>query len=115
MAAAAEQLSANAEEVKSASGQISSAIEEISRSAQQSAKACETAMALGTRLEAGAKDMGVKASQNVEKCTRVTDVLATNKEALDSMIANIGQAARPRMCSSWKSAPGASTRSWIRS
>src|SRR3984957_18809203 len=93
LAAAAEQLSANAEEVKSASGQISSAIEEISRSAQQSAKACEVAVALGGRLEAGAKDMGLKATKNVEKCTSVSGVLATNKEALDSMIANIGQAA----------------------
>jgi methyl-accepting chemotaxis protein len=99
LAAAAEQLSANAEEVKSASGQISSAIEEISRSAQQSAKACETAMTLGTRLEAGAKDMGLKATQSVEKCTSVSGVLATNKEALDSMIANIGQAAQMSLAS----------------
>jgi len=94
LAAAAEELSANAEEVKSASGQISAAIEEISRAAQVSSKACETAMALGTKLEHAAKDMGAKATTSGEKCTAVSTLLTTNKEALDSMIVNIGQAAQ---------------------
>ena len=94
LAAAAEELSANAEEVKSASGQISAAIEEISRAAQVSSKACETAMALGTKLEHAAKDMGLKATVSGEKCVAVTSLLTTNKEALDSMIVNIGQAAQ---------------------
>ena len=94
LAAAAEELSANAEEVKSASGQISAAIEEISRAAQVSSKACETAMALGTKLEHAAKDMGLKATVSGEKCVAVTTLLTTNKEALDSMIVNIGQAAQ---------------------
>src|ERR1035438_5055302 len=94
LAAAAEELSANAEEVKSASGQISAAIEEISRAAQVASKACETAMALGTKLEHAAKDIGVKATESGEKCTAVSTLLTTNKEALDSMIVNIGQAAQ---------------------
>jgi methyl-accepting chemotaxis protein len=99
LAAAAEELSANAEEVKSASGQISSAIEEISRSAQIASKACETAMALGTKLEHAAKDMGLKATESGEKCTGVSTLLATNKEALDAMIVNIGQAAQMSLSS----------------
>lgn len=99
LAAAAEELSANAEEVKSASGQISAAIEEISRAAQVSAKACETAMALGAKLESGAKDMGLKATQSGEKCAAVNSLLTTNKEALDSMIVNIGQAAQMSVAS----------------
>ncbi len=99
LAAAAEELSANAEEVKSASGQISSAIEEISRAAQVSSKACETAMALGTKLEHAAKDMGLKATESGEKCIGVTNLLTTNKEALDSMIVNIGQAAQMSLAS----------------
>jgi methyl-accepting chemotaxis protein len=94
LAAAAEELSANAEAVKSASGQISGAIEEISRAAQVASKACETAMALGAKLEGAAKEMGVKATESGEKCVAVTTLLTTNKEALDSMIVNIGQAAQ---------------------
>ncbi len=94
LAAAAEELSANAEEVKAASGQISAAIEEISRAAQVSSKACETAMALGTKLEHAAKDMGVKATESGEKCRSVSTLLTTNKDALDEMITNIGQAAQ---------------------
>jgi methyl-accepting chemotaxis protein len=94
LAAAAEQLSANAEEVKSASAQISAAIEEISRAAQVSSKACETAQTLGTKLEHGAKEMGMKATASGEKCAAVTALLTSNKEALDSMIANIGQSAQ---------------------
>lgn len=94
LAAAAEELSANAEEVKSASGQISAAIEEISRAAQVASKACETAQTLGTKLEVAAKEMGVKATVSGEKCVAVTTLLTTNKEALDSMIVNIGQAAQ---------------------
>jgi methyl-accepting chemotaxis protein len=94
LAAAAEELSANAEEVKSASGQISGAIEEISRAAQVASKACETAMALGAKLEGAAKEMGLKATVSGEKCVAVTTLLTTNKEALDSMIVNIGQAAQ---------------------
>ena len=92
--AAAEELSANAEEVKSASGQISAAIEEISRAAQVASKACETAQTLGTKLENAAKEMGAKATVSGEKCVAVTTLLTTNKEALDSMIVNIGQAAQ---------------------
>jgi methyl-accepting chemotaxis protein len=99
LAAAAEELSANAEEVKSASGQISAAIEEISRAAQVSAKACETAQVLGTKLEIAAKDMGGKATESGEKCTAVSTLLTTNKEALDSMIENIGQAAQMSLAS----------------
>jgi len=99
LAAAAEELSANAEEVKSASGQISAAIEEISRAAQVSSKACETAMALGTKLEHAAKDMGLKATQSGDKCAAVSTLLTTNKEALDSMIVNIGQAAEMSLAS----------------
>jgi len=99
LAAAAEELSANAEEVKGASAQISSAIEEISRSAQSSAKACEVAMALGSKLEHAAKDMGMKATVSGEKCSGVTTLLATNKEALDAMIVNIGQAAQMSLAS----------------
>jgi len=94
LAAAAEELSANAEEVKSASGQISAAIEEISRAAQVASKACETAQTLGTKLENAAKEMGAKATVSGEKCVAVTTLLTTNKEALDSMIVNIGQAAQ---------------------
>jgi len=94
LAAAAEELSANAEEVKSASGQISGAIEEISRAAQVASKACETAQALGTKLENAAKEMGVKATESGEKCTAVSTRLVANKESLDSMIVNIGQAAQ---------------------
>jgi methyl-accepting chemotaxis protein len=99
LAAAAEELSANAEQVKGASAQISSAIEEISRSAQSSAKACEVAMALGSKLEHAAKDMGMKATVSGEKCSGVTTLLATNKEALDAMIVNIGQAAQMSLAS----------------
>ena len=99
LAAAAEELSANAEEVKSASGQISAAIEEISRAAQVSSKACETAMALGAKLEHAAKDMGLKATVSGEKCAAVSTLLTTNKEALDSMIVNIGQAAEMSLAS----------------
>ena len=99
LAAAAEELSANAEEVKSASGQISAAIEEISRAAQVSSKACETAMALGAKLEHAAKDMGLKATESGDKCTAVSALLTTNKEALDSMILNIGQAAEMSLAS----------------
>jgi methyl-accepting chemotaxis protein len=94
LAAAAEQLSANAEEVKSSSGQISSAIEEISRSAQTASKACETSVALGAKLEAAAKDMSQKALESGEKCTSVAALLVTNKEAIDKMIINIGEAAQ---------------------
>jgi methyl-accepting chemotaxis protein len=99
LAAAAEELSANAEEVKSASGQISAAIEEISRAATVSSKACETAMALGAKLEHAAKDMGAKATISGQKCVAVTTLLTTNKEALDSMIVNIGQAAEMSLAS----------------
>ena len=94
LAAAAEQLSANAEEVKSSSGRISMAIEKIGRSAQVSAKACETSMALGTRLEHAAKDMSQKALESGEKCTTVSALLVTNKLAVDEMIVNIGSAAQ---------------------
>jgi methyl-accepting chemotaxis protein len=99
LAAAAEELSANAEEVKGASAQISGAIEEISRAAQVSSKACETAMALGSKLEHAAKDMGMKATESGEKCTSVTVLLTTNKDALDEMIVNIGQAAQMSLSS----------------
>jgi len=99
LASAAEELSANAEQVKSSSAQISAAIEEISRAAQVSSKACETAMALGAKLETAAKDMGSKATVSGEKCTAVTTLLTTNKEALDSMIENIGQAAQMSLAS----------------
>jgi len=75
-------------------------------------------MALGTKLEHAAKDMGAKATTSGEKCTAVSTLLTTNKEALDSMIVNIGQAAqmslgRQRMFSNWKSGRGASTKSWM--
>jgi methyl-accepting chemotaxis protein len=99
LAAAAEQLSANAEEVKSASGQISAAIEEISRAALVSSKACETSMSLGAKLEQAAKDMGSKATESGEKCNAVSTLLATNKDALDAMIVNIGQAAQMSLAS----------------
>jgi methyl-accepting chemotaxis protein len=93
LAAAAEELSANAEQVKGASGQISAAIEEISRSAQLAGKACETSVALGGQLEHAAKDMSDKAGTNETKCGNVSGLLATNKEAIDAMIANIGKVA----------------------
>jgi methyl-accepting chemotaxis protein len=93
VAAAAEQLSANAEEVKSASGQISTAIAEISRSAQLSAKACEISVALGNRLELGARDMSQKSSESSEKCTAISSLLISNKVATDEMIVNISNAA----------------------
>ena len=99
LAAAAEQLSANAEEVKSASGQISSAIEEISRSAQVSAKACESSVALGSKMEAVAKDMNETATEGAHKCAAVSALLVTNKAAVDEMIVNIGLAAQGAVAS----------------
>jgi methyl-accepting chemotaxis protein len=93
LAAAAEELSANAEQVKGASGQISAAIEEISRSAQLSGKACETSVALGGQLEHAARDISDKAAANEAKCGSVSGLLVANKEAIESMIANIGKAA----------------------
>jgi len=99
VAAAAEQLSANAEEVKSASGQISIAINEISRSAQLSAKACETSVALGNRLEHAAKDMGRRSAESSEKCTSISTLLTANKLATDEMIVNIGDAATASLAS----------------
>ena len=93
MAAAAEELSANAEQVKGASGQISAAIEEISRSAQLAGKACETSVTLGNQLEHAAQDMSARAKVNEAKCGSVTGLLSTNKEAIEGMIANIGKAA----------------------
>ncbi len=56
-------------------------------------------MALGTKLEHAAKDMGLKATESGEKCTGVSTLLATNKEALDAMIVNIGQAAQMSLAS----------------
>jgi len=99
VAAAAEQLSANAEEVKSASGQISTAISEISRSAQLSARACEASVALGNRLEHAAKEMGRRSTESSERCTVITSLLLSNKEATDEMIVNIGNAAEVKLAS----------------
>jgi chemotaxis signal transduction protein/methyl-accepting chemotaxis protein len=99
VAAAAEQLSANAEEVKSASGQISTAISEISRSAQLSARACEASVALGNRLEHAAKEMGRRSTESSERCTVITSLLLSNKEATDEMIVNIGNAAVVKLAS----------------
>ncbi len=99
LAAAAEELSANAEEVKGASGQISAAIEQISRSAQVSAKACEASLALGAKLEHAARDMSQKAAESSEKCASVSNLLTTNKEAIDAMIGNIGKAAESSISS----------------
>jgi methyl-accepting chemotaxis protein len=93
LAATAEQLSANAEEVKTSSSQISTAIDQINKAASAQAKSAEASNALSAQLLQAAKVMGENAEASAQKATAIAQLLASNKENVDQLIANIGKAA----------------------
>ena len=93
VAATAEELSAAVEEINRAASQIMAAIGQISGGAQaQSVKTQQAASAL-TQIEAGAVQAEGRAGQAVDLATALIETLGTNKDAVDSMIVTIGEAA----------------------
>lgn len=94
VASAAEELSAAVEEINRAASQINTAINEINTGARTAAeKGQQTAEAVN-QIEQGAQLSSTRGGAAVEKAETMLTQLGHNKEAVDSMIAAIEQAAR---------------------
>jgi len=93
LAATAEELSTNADELKSSSQQISTAIEQINKAGGVQAKAAEASNALGAQMRQAAKGMGDRAQLSVEKAQATKKVLVSNKANVDALIVNVGKSA----------------------
>jgi methyl-accepting chemotaxis protein len=94
VASAAEELSAAVEEINRAATQIDTAITEINAGARTAAeKGQEIAVAV-IQIEKGAQLSESRGGSAVERADAILTMLGTNKDAVDSMISAIGQAAR---------------------
>ncbi|GIE80351.1 chemotaxis protein [Actinoplanes philippinensis] len=94
VASAAEELSAAVEEINRAATQINVAINEINTGARTAAeKGQQTAEAVN-QIEQGAQLSSTRGGAAVERADVILELLATNKQAVDSMITAIGTAAR---------------------
>jgi methyl-accepting chemotaxis protein len=94
VASAAEELSAAVEEINRAAAQIGTAITQINTGARTAAeKGQQTADAV-TQIEQGAQLSQERGGAAVERSDTILALLVSNKEAVDSMISAIGQAAR---------------------
>ncbi|BEL11934.1 methyl-accepting chemotaxis protein [Actinoplanes sichuanensis] len=94
VASAAEELSAAVEEINRAASQINVAINEINTGARTAAeKGQQTAEAVN-QIEQGAQLSSTRGGAAVERADVILELLAGNKQAVDSMINAIGTAAR---------------------
>ncbi|WP_245664847.1 methyl-accepting chemotaxis protein [Actinoplanes subtropicus] len=94
MASAAEELSAAVEEINRAAGQINRAINEINSGARTAAGNVQEIAESLARIERGAQLSRSRGGAAVERVDQILSLLGTNKDAVDSMIEAIGQAAR---------------------
>ena len=94
VASAAEELSAAVEEINRAATQINTAITEINTGARTAAEKGQQTAGSVSQIEDGAQMSANRAGGAVERADAILELLATNKEAVDSMIEAIGQAAR---------------------
>ncbi|BBH64223.1 chemotaxis protein [Actinoplanes sp. OR16] len=94
VASAAEELSAAVEEITRAAGQINVAINEINTGARTAAEKGQQTADLVAQIEQGAQSSATRGSNAVERADVILELLAGNKESVDSMINAIGTAAR---------------------
>nr|WP_296070903.1 methyl-accepting chemotaxis protein [uncultured Actinoplanes sp.] len=94
VASAAEELSAAVEEINRAATQINTAITEINTGARTAAEKGQQTAGSVSQIEDGAQMSANRAGGAVERADAILELLGTNKEAVDSMIEAIGQAAR---------------------
>jgi methyl-accepting chemotaxis protein len=99
LAASAEELSANADEVKASASQIATAIEQIQKAAGVQGKAADKAKDLGQQLASAARAMGERATESVDKATKIKQTLEVNKVNVDVLIGNIASAASAALSS----------------
>ncbi|SDT78005.1 methyl-accepting chemotaxis protein [Actinoplanes derwentensis] len=94
VASAAEELSAAVEEINRAATQINVAISEINAGARTAAQKGEQTSVLVGEIEQGAQLSVNRGASAVERSDVILGLLVSNKEAVESMIEAIGQAAR---------------------
>jgi methyl-accepting chemotaxis protein len=92
VAASSEELSATIEEINRASTEINKAIYEISKGADTAASAAEESASGVAQIEKGVVLAEERAGIAVSKGEAITELLTTNKDAVDSMIRGINDA-----------------------
>jgi methyl-accepting chemotaxis protein len=86
VASAAEELSSAVEEINRAAAQIMTALEQINKGAQQQAAATQESSAAVAQIEKGAILSQQRAKAAVEKGQAISEMLGTNKVAVDELI-----------------------------
>jgi len=89
VAANAEELSATVEEVNRSATEIMTAVGQISRGAEQAATAVEQAVAGIAQLEKSVEFTDGRASEALDIGEKIAELLNTNKEGVDQLIAGI--------------------------
>ncbi|MGS0984734.1 methyl-accepting chemotaxis protein [Burkholderia glumae] len=91
VASAAEELSSAVQEINRSSAQILVASDQIRKGAQVQARAIEDSVAAVVQIESGLQIAQTRAQANGERVSAIKALLTVNKDAVDALIAGIGQ------------------------
>ena len=92
VASVAEELSASVERITLASTEIQVSIKQISDGAGSQEQQCEESAAGIAQIESGVKVAESRSQDALSKCQSMSELIAQNKDAVDSMISGIGAA-----------------------
>ncbi|OYT88624.1 MAG: chemotaxis protein [Burkholderiales bacterium PBB6] len=93
VASSAEELSSAVQEISRSGTQIMTAIDQIRKGSEVQSAATEESAAAVTQIERGAQIAQARGTAGVEKVGAIRGLLATNKAAVDSLIANVSGSA----------------------
>jgi methyl-accepting chemotaxis protein len=89
VASAAEELSSAVEEINRSAAQIMTALDQIGKGSQQQSAACQQSAAAIAQIERGGQISATNAQKAVEKGQAITDLIATNKIAIDELVVGV--------------------------